>query len=90
MIARALFAWLAAFAIFVALVSPALADEPLRPLRLWHGQRGDEEKALQLILQRWDGPPIDVLAVPYDALGSKIASAVPLGEGPDEIGRAHV
>jgi arabinogalactan oligomer / maltooligosaccharide transport system permease protein len=52
------------------------------PIRLWHAYRGAEEEALALVLQSWDGPPVVTLAIPYDAFGSKLAAAIPLGEGP--------
>ncbi|MEZ4454467.1 MAG: extracellular solute-binding protein, partial [Nannocystaceae bacterium] len=62
----------------------AQADEP--PIQLWHAYRGAEEAALQKIVadQRVaGGPAVELLAVPYDAFGSKLGSAIPLGEGPD-------
>ncbi|HVY46127.1 MAG TPA: extracellular solute-binding protein, partial [Minicystis sp.] len=86
---RALRVLATAIVALVAALSPARALADGAILRLWHGQRGDEEKALQQILARWKGPPVDVLAVPYDALGSKIAAAVPLGEGPDVYIDSH-
>ena len=53
------------------------------PIRLWHAYRGDEQKALEEIVARWQGEPIDLLALPHEAFASKLAAAIPLGEGPD-------
>ncbi|HWB79762.1 MAG TPA: extracellular solute-binding protein [Nannocystaceae bacterium] len=79
---RALFAFL-----FVLLV-PTWAharDE----LRLWHAWRGAEEEALVEALRTWDGPPVELLAIPYDAFSSKLGSAIPFGEGPDVYVESH-
>jgi arabinogalactan oligomer/maltooligosaccharide transport system permease protein len=59
------------------------------PIRLWHAYRGEEEAALRAIVSTWDGGPVEMLAVPYDAYGSKLASAIPLGEGPHLFIDAH-
>lgn len=80
--------YLAALVALVALIlvaSPALAE----PIRLWHAYRGDEEKALQEVLARWKGEPVELLAIPADALKSKLSSAIMLGEGPDLFIDAH-
>ncbi len=52
------------------------------PIRLWHAYRGAEEEALHEVLSDWEGAPVEPLAIPYDAFGSKLAAAIPLGEGP--------
>src|SRR5262245_47009043 len=75
----ALAALLLLIALLLALPGVALAA----PIRLWHAYRGDEQKALEEIVARWRGEPVELLAVPYDAFGSKLAAAIPLGEGPD-------
>lgn len=56
--------------------------EAAEPIRLWHAYRGAEEEALTEILADFDGAPVETLAIPYDAFGSKLAAAIPLGEGP--------
>ncbi|HEY4116703.1 MAG TPA: extracellular solute-binding protein, partial [Byssovorax sp.] len=75
-----------AIALVAALAHDARADAPIR---LWHAYRGDEERALTEILAAWKGAPVEVLAVPYDALGSKLAASIPLGQGPDLFIDAH-
>jgi arabinogalactan oligomer/maltooligosaccharide transport system permease protein len=65
-----------------------LADGPER-IRLWHPWRGAEESALLELLEDWDGPPVEVLAVPYDALSAKLGSAIPHGDGPDVFVESH-
>jgi arabinogalactan oligomer/maltooligosaccharide transport system permease protein len=81
---RILLSALALFALLFA-TRPAFAE----PIRLWHAMRGDEEKALEEILARWKGAPVEPLALPYDAMKSKLTAAIPLGEGPDLFIDAH-
>ncbi|MEM9452880.1 MAG: extracellular solute-binding protein [Myxococcota bacterium] len=57
--------------------------EAAEPIRLWHAYRGAEEEALVRVLASFDQAPVEPLAIPYDAFGSKLAAAIPLGEGPD-------
>jgi arabinogalactan oligomer/maltooligosaccharide transport system permease protein len=52
------------------------------PIRLWHAYRGGEEAALAEVLAEFDDAPVETLAIPYDAFGSKLAAAIPLGDGP--------
>ena len=52
------------------------------PIRLWHAYRGAEEEALAEVLSRFHDAPVETLAIPYDAFGSKLAAAIPLGDGP--------
>lgn len=79
----------ARFVLFAALVLSLLgllsvsSSADAAPLRLWHAYRGNEEKALEAILAAWKGSPVETLAVPYDAYATKLAAAIPLGEGPD-------
>jgi len=63
----------------VLLSASASAAEPIR---LWHAYRGAEEVALHEVLAAADVGPVETLAIPYDAFGSKLAAAIPLGEGP--------
>jgi arabinogalactan oligomer/maltooligosaccharide transport system permease protein len=53
------------------------------PIRVWHAYRGEEERALAAILELWKGEPVETLSVPFDAYGTKLRSAIPIGEGPD-------
>lgn len=83
---KALIATLFALALLLGLgASPAIAA----PIRVWHAYRDDELKALEAILARWDGAPVDAVSIPYDAYGSKLAAAIPLGEGPDLFIDSH-
>ncbi len=62
------------------------------PLRLWHGYRGGEEEAIERIARQFTaetGLEVEALAVPYDALSSKLTSAIPHGAGPDVFIFAH-
>jgi arabinogalactan oligomer/maltooligosaccharide transport system permease protein len=70
-------------ALTLSLLSLLSATAHATPLRLWHAYRGNEEKALEAILATWKGAPVETLAVPYDAFATKLAAAIPLGEGPD-------
>jgi arabinogalactan oligomer/maltooligosaccharide transport system permease protein len=79
--------WLALLAIAIAWW-PTLARAEDR-IRMWHAWRGDEEAALLELLAQWDGTPVEVLAVPYDALSSKVSSAIPFGEGPHVFIDSH-
>ena len=70
-------------ALTLSLLGLLSATADAAPLRLWHAYRGNEEKALEAILATWKGSPVETLAVPYDAYATKLAAAIPLGEGPD-------
>lgn len=62
------------------------------PLKLWHGYRGGEEEALERIAKQFTsdtGVEVELLAVPYDALSSKLTSAIPHDAGPDVFIFAH-
>lgn len=79
-------------ALWVVLSAGRSAPAVAAPIRLWHAYRGDEEKALERIVAAWSGRgdhPVELLAVPYDAFGSKLAADIPLGEGPDVYIDAH-
>ncbi len=62
------------------------------PLKLWHGYRGGEEEAIERIAKQFTketGVEVELLAVPYDALSSKLTSAIPHDAGPDVFIFAH-
>ncbi len=62
------------------------------PLKLWHGYRGGEELAIEQAAKRFTeltGTEVEMLAVPYDALSSKLTSAIPHQAGPDVFIFAH-
>lgn len=68
----------------------ALADQPA--LKLWHGYRGGEEQAIEQAARQFTaltGTQVELLAVPYDALSSKLTSAIPHDAGPDVFIFAH-
>ncbi len=78
--------------LFLALLSAsiALADAPV--LKLWHGYRGGEEQAIEQAAKAFTaltGTQVELLAVPYDALSSKLTSAIPHEAGPDVFIFAH-
>ena len=60
---------------------------------LWHAYRAEERQVLGDLLREFErqrpGLRIETLAVPYDAYGTKLASAIPIGEGPDLFIDAH-
>ncbi|HMJ57164.1 MAG TPA: extracellular solute-binding protein [Polyangiaceae bacterium] len=59
---------------------------------LWHAYRGDEERALDEVLHEYtrvSGTEVEVLALPFEAYGAKLAAAVPRGHGPDVFIEAH-
>ena len=75
------------FTLLIAL--PAWAGPPLR---LWHGYRGGEEQAIEHAAKLFTaatGTEVELLAVPYDALSSKLTSAIPHDAGPDVFIFAH-
>jgi arabinogalactan oligomer/maltooligosaccharide transport system permease protein len=70
-----------------ALLVPARALAA--PIHLWHAYRDAEQEALEAVLAMWKGEPVDAVSIPYDAYQSKVANAVPLGEGPDLFINEH-
>ena len=78
---------LLACAFLVLLGLPGLARA--QTIRLWHAYRGQEEEALRQTLTSWSGPPVEMLALPYDAYAAKLSAAIPLGEGPHLFIDAH-
>jgi arabinogalactan oligomer/maltooligosaccharide transport system permease protein len=70
----------------LALLAASTAFAEQTPLRLWHAYRGSEEQALLSateLFTKSTGVQVDLLAVPYDAFPSKLANAIPHGNGPD-------
>lgn len=80
-----LLAALVALVVAMLVAASALAA----PIRLWHAYRGEEEKALEGLIKGYSGGEVELLALPYDAFGTKLAAAIPLGEGPDLFIDAH-
>jgi arabinogalactan oligomer/maltooligosaccharide transport system permease protein len=83
--ARRLAAALVALVATLLVAVPALAA----PIRLWHAYRGEEERALESLVKEYAPGQVELLALPYDAFGSKLAAAIPLGDGPDLFIDAH-
>ncbi len=77
----------------LALVAIGCSNEPPEPgLKLWHGYRGGEEQAIEQAAKLFTartGTRVELLAVPYDALSSKLTSAIPHNAGPDVFIFAH-
>ena len=68
------------------------SEGPRTGLRLWHGYRGGEEQAIEQAAKAFTaktGIQVELLAVPYDALSSKLTSAIPHDAGPDVFIFAH-
>lgn len=65
----------------------------LAPVLLWHAYRGAEEQALQQAIAAFNAGQeeyrVEALAIPYEALASKLTSAIPGGHGPDLFIFAH-
>jgi arabinogalactan oligomer/maltooligosaccharide transport system permease protein len=88
MLVRMLVRMLALFSVLLASTHARAADT----VRLWHSYRGAERNALEELAKEWERRErvvIELLAVPNDAFGSKLAAAIPLGEGPDLFIDAH-
>jgi arabinogalactan oligomer/maltooligosaccharide transport system permease protein len=60
-----------------------------QPIKLWHATRGDEERALLEIVKGFTAAKVELLALPADALDSKLASSALVGEGPDVFIAEH-
>jgi len=78
---------LAALLVLVASLASTRAASA-EPVRLWHAYRGAEARALEEIV-RTSGIEVELLAVPADAYATKLAAAIPHGEGPDLFIDAH-
>ncbi len=73
-----------------ALAAAALAlslAAPPAPLHVWHSYRDAEERTLTALLEAFAKAhpeyQVEALAIPYDAMVSKLNSAIPAGHGPD-------
>ncbi len=70
-------------------ISLLLGCRPERPagVVLWHAYTGAERRALEASAATWNqahpDAPLTLVAVPYDAFGDKLTSAIPNGNGPD-------
>jgi arabinogalactan oligomer/maltooligosaccharide transport system permease protein len=89
-VARARLAFAAALALIALLASAAARAETVV---LWHAYRGAEEKALASVVAGIErsspGLEIRALAVPYDALVTKLDASLPRTIGPDLFIYAH-
>ncbi len=81
-------AFAAGVAATACLLSSPRSARAGEPLRVWHAYRGDEERVLTELVEK-SGVAAELLGVPYDAYGSKLAAAIPVGEGPDVFIDAH-
>ncbi|MDP8223820.1 MAG: extracellular solute-binding protein [Candidatus Lernaella stagnicola] len=84
---RRLLAILVVFLCLSAVVATA------SPLTLWHSYRGDEQAALESLIETWNAAHpekrVTLLAVPHEAYANKLTSAIPRGQGPDLFIFAH-
>ncbi len=73
-------------------MNPASAGEG-SSIRLWHSYRGDEEKALLLLVNEWNqqhpNMVVEPLNIPFGAFAQKLSSAIPNHNGPDIFIAAH-
>jgi arabinogalactan oligomer/maltooligosaccharide transport system substrate-binding protein len=72
----------------LALLALVACSAPRDPgVVLWHSYIGPERAALEQTAATWNAEhpdkPLVLVAVPHDAFGDKISSAVPRGNGPD-------
>ena len=84
--------WLSCLALLIALVATVSRARAGEHVVLWHSYRGDEERALVEIVQRYEresGDSIELLAIPFEALSAKLDAAVPHAHGPDLYIEAH-
>ena len=75
-----------------------MASAEPRRCALWHAYRGAEQQALEALVERFAASDqehapqsvrFDVLSIPYEAYASKLASAIPRGNGPALFIAAH-
>jgi len=71
----------------IAFFFPAIAHA--KKIVLWHAYSGDEEKALHEIVKAFKDADVEILAIPADALDSKLASASLVQQGPDVFIAEH-
>ncbi len=88
--------WVSPFARLVAVLAVlghvAIAGAAER-VTLWHSYRGDEERALATVLERYErehpGVSVDMLAVHFEANSAKLLAAIPHAHGPDLFIETH-
>ena len=80
-------------ALVVALAGPQSMAAASERVELWHSYRGDEERALVLLVQRYErdhpGITVDLLAIPFEAYSAKLLAAIPHAHGPDLFIETH-
>ena len=71
----------------------ATAQAPPTELVLWHAYRGEEEAALERVVNVWDTERPDVqvllLSIPPEGFETKFEAAAPRGNGPDLLISPH-
>lgn len=66
-------------------------------LVVWHAYSGGEERALQVVVQRYNAEhartpnpvQVEAISVPYASMADKLQAAIPRGHGPDVFLFAH-
>ena len=80
-------------ALVVALVGPESVAASSERIGLWHSYRGDEERALVELVQRYEREhpdvTLDLLAIPFEAYSAKLLAAIPHAHGPDLFIETH-
>ncbi|WP_293271499.1 extracellular solute-binding protein [Nannocystis sp.] len=77
--------------LLLAALTPGLARAD-DPLRLWHAYRDAELTTLVTIVEQYSeagGGKVELLQVAHESFGSKLAAAIPLGDGPDLFIDSH-
>jgi arabinogalactan oligomer/maltooligosaccharide transport system permease protein len=72
-------------------LAPALA-RAADPVRLWHAYRDAEQDALVAVIEAHTattGTKVELLQVAHESFGSKLAAAIPMGDGPDLFIDSH-
>jgi len=72
-------------------LAPALA-RAADPVRLWHAYRDAEQDALVAVIEAHtatSGTKVELLQVAHESFGSKLAAAIPMGDGPDLFIDSH-
>jgi arabinogalactan oligomer/maltooligosaccharide transport system permease protein len=72
-------------------LTPALA-RAADPVRLWHAYRDAEQDALVAVIEAHtaaSGTRVELLQVAHESFGSKLAAAIPMGDGPDLFIDSH-
>ena len=84
-------AWLTAVLVVPLVLTSTLAHAA-EPLRLWHAYRDAELTALVAMIEAHGaagGVKVELLQVAHESFGSKLAAAIPLGDGPDLFIDSH-